>query len=224
MDKVRVVRGEMKREGAGGVGGGGGGEEGPGGAGAVVRISHPRWGFDNLQRKGGGGGRGRERGRAGGAKGDRRAEWVGDGARLKVAPGRRAAEKSGAEENPWEKSLFKKELAETLYQRLLMSAGFEGLKMIAEIGKLRIRLASRLHKVSARGGRGGGSEASAQKKGSGGKARSAVSSRDRVRWSPPVAQNDRTGQPRLFGSGARTRRGGHGDCLVVQVLLQARSR
>lgn len=127
------------------------------------RVAHPRWGFDNLPR---------ESSSSAGmmcSSTKRRAEWVDarreSGGRAAVAggdgPGGTGSTCSTAGGltsfssprdyegalHPWDGSVFKKNLTQTLRSRLLMKMCWIAMSKEAEVGRLRERLVHRLIKV-----------------------------------------------------------------------------
>ena len=131
---------EIKRRWAGvGMKGGKGGGKG------VSRVSHPRWGFDNLPR---------EREKWLGSKVKRRGYWVDGGAggwQRKASntatslPAENPAE--GAVMGPWDYTAFKDNLMASLHERLLMKMCFVAMAKAGEVGRLRKRLVVRLIKL-----------------------------------------------------------------------------
>jgi hypothetical protein len=100
---------------------------------ARCRVSHPRWGFDNLPRE-------REKWR--GSEMKRRGNWV-DGGRAVGASKVNVSEPTEDKTKPWDNTAFKDNLIESLHQRLLMKMCFVALSKAGEVGRLRKRLVVR---------------------------------------------------------------------------------
>jgi len=120
--------------------------EDPGG----MRISHPRWGFEHLQRT--------NPNTRGGSKNARASTYVNDSAWAYKHDNNKSSNNTREQikrskfkhinkDGAWDGTVFKLNLAKTLYSRLLLKTTFVALRNLAKIAVLRQKMIKRLIKL-----------------------------------------------------------------------------